>query len=196
MPHLGKTGELKTKPTQHSVKELRSIGIQPDMIVCRAELPVSQELRDKIGMFCNVNPEAVIENRDVDSIYEVPLELDRQKVDEYVLNKLDLPIGQPDLKEWKAFVEKEKNLKKEVEIALVGKYVDLHDAYISVVESLRHAGIFHDALVKIRWVNAENVNDETVNVLLKDVKGILVPGGFGDRGIEGKIRAIQYASRK
>ncbi|MDI6605421.1 MAG: CTP synthase [Thermoanaerobacteraceae bacterium] len=193
VPHLGKTGELKTKPTQHSVKELRSIGIQPDMIVCRAELPVSQELRDKIGMFCNVNPEAVIENRDVDSIYEVPLELDRQKVDEYVLNKLDLPIGQPDLKEWKAFVEKEKNLKKEVEIALVGKYVDLHDAYISVVESLRHAGIFHDALVKIRWVNAENVNDETVNVLLKDVKGILVPGGFGDRGIEGKIRAIQYA---
>ncbi|QSZ27057.1 CTP synthase [Aceticella autotrophica] len=193
VPHLGKTGELKTKPTQHSVKELRSIGIQPDMIVCRAELPVPQELRDKIGMFCNVNPEAVIENRDVDSIYEVPLELDRQKVDEYVLNKLDLPIGQPDLKEWKAFVEKEKHLKKEVEIALVGKYVDLHDAYISVVESLRHAGIFHDALVKIRWVNAENVNDETVNVLLKDVKGILVPGGFGDRGIEGKIRAIQYA---
>jgi CTP synthase len=193
VPHLGKTGELKTKPTQHSVKELRSIGIQPDMIVCRAELSISQELKDKIGMFCNVNPEAVIENRDVDSIYEVPLELDRQKVDEYVLNKLDLPIGQPDLKEWKAFVEKEKNLKKEVEIALVGKYVDLHDAYISVVESLRHAGIFHDALVKIRWVNAENVNDETVNLLLKDVKGILVPGGFGDRGIEGKIRAIQYA---
>lgn len=193
VPHLGKTGELKTKPTQHSVKELRSIGIQPDMIVCRTELPLSQDLKEKIGMFCNVSPEAVIENLDVDSIYEVPLELDRQKVDEYVLNRLHLPVGQPDLKEWRAFVAKEKNLSREVEIALVGKYVELHDAYISVVESLRHAGIYHDTAVNIRWVNAEHVNDETVEKLLKGVKGILVPGGFGDRGVEGKIRAAQYA---
>ncbi|SNX53596.1 CTP synthase [Thermoanaerobacterium sp. RBIITD] len=193
VPHLGKTGELKTKPTQHSVKELRSIGIQPDMIVCRTELPLTQDIKEKIGMFCNVKPDAVIENLDVDSIYEVPLELDKQKVDEYVLRRLHLPIGQPDLKEWRAFVEREKHLSKEVEIALVGKYVELHDAYISVVESLRHAGIYHDANVKIRWVNAEDVDDDTVDELLKGVKGILVPGGFGDRGVEGKIRAAQYA---
>ncbi|PHO07550.1 CTP synthase [Thermoanaerobacterium thermosaccharolyticum] len=193
VPHLGKTGELKTKPTQHSVKELRSIGIQPDMIVCRTEFPLTEDIKEKIGMFCNVKPDAVIENIDVDSIYEVPLELDRQKVDEYVINRLNLPAGEPDLKEWRAFVEKEKNLKREVEIALVGKYVELHDAYISVVESLRHAGIYNDANVKIRWVNSENVNDDTVDELLRGAKGILVPGGFGDRGVEGKIRAAQYA---
>lgn len=193
VPHLGKTGELKTKPTQHSVKELRSIGIQPDMIICRTELPLTQEIKDKIGMFCNVKSDAVIENLDVDSIYEVPIELDKQKVDEFVLKKLHLPIGKPDLKEWRTFVDREKHLSKEIEVALVGKYVELHDAYISVVESLRHAGIYHDANVDIRWINAEDVNDDTVNELLKGVKGIIVPGGFGDRGIDGKIRAIQYA---
>jgi CTP synthase len=193
VPHLGKTGELKTKPTQHSVKELRSIGIQPDMIVCRTELSLTQDLKEKIALFCNVNVEAVIENRDVESIYEVPLEFERQKVDEYVLKRLNLPLGQSDLKQWREYVEREKNPTKQVEVALVGKYVDLHDAYISVVEALKHAGVYHSAAVNIRWVNAEHVNNETVEMLLKGVDGILVPGGFGDRGIEGKIRAIQYA---
>ncbi|MEQ2128724.1 CTP synthase [Caldanaerobacter subterraneus KAk] len=193
VPHLGNTGELKTKPTQHSVKELRSIGIQPDMIVCRTELPLPQELREKIALFCNVSVEAVIENRDVESIYQVPLELERQKVDEYVIKRLNLPPGQSDLKEWREYVEKEKNPEHQVEVALVGKYVDLHDAYISVVEALKHAGVYHKTAVNIRWVNAEKVNDKTVDELLKGADGILVPGGFGDRGIEGKIRAIQYA---
>ncbi|MGB9680404.1 MAG: CTP synthase [Thermoanaerobacteraceae bacterium] len=193
VPHLGKTGELKTKPTQHSVKELRSIGIQPDMIVCRTEFPLSEEIKEKIAMFCNVNKEAVIENLDVDSIYQVPLELDKQKVDEYILKRLNLPVGKPDLKEWRGYVDKEKNLKNHIEIALVGKYVELHDAYISVVESLKHAGVYNDTSVYIRWINAENVNDQTVEKYLNGADGILVPGGFGDRGIEGKIRAAQYA---
>ncbi|HBT49587.1 MAG TPA: CTP synthase, partial [Caldanaerobacter subterraneus] len=159
----------------------------------RTELPLPQELREKIALFCNVSVEAVIENRDVESIYQVPLELERQKVDEYVIKRLNLPHGQSDLKEWREYVEKEKNPEHQVEVALVGKYVDLHDAYISVVEALKHAGVYHKTAVNIRWVNAEKVNDKTVDELLKGADGILVPGGFGDRGIEGKIRAIQYA---
>ncbi|MEZ0537123.1 CTP synthase [Caldicellulosiruptoraceae bacterium PP1] len=193
VPYLGKSGELKTKPTQHSVKELRSIGIQPDIIVCRTEKPLSDDLKSKIALFCNLKPEYVIQNLDAGSLYEVPLMLENEGLGEIVCEKLGFPCTKPDLAEWVSIVEKEKNLTECVKIALVGKYVELHDAYLSVAEALKHAGIFNSACVKILWINAEEVTNENASELLKDAHGILVPGGFGDRGIEGKIAAIKYA---
>ncbi|KRQ87764.1 CTP synthase [Caloramator mitchellensis] len=193
IPYLGKSGELKTKPTQHSVKELRSIGIQPDIIVCRTEKPLSIEIKEKIGLFCNVTAESVIQNIDADSIYEVPLLLNEEGLDELVVKKLKINCGEADLMEWKDMVNKLKNQKETVKIGLVGKYVELHDAYMSVAESLRHAGIANNCDVKIEWINAAHVDMENYKDVLKDVDGILVPGGFGDRGIEGKILAAKYA---
>lgn len=193
VPYIKAAGEMKTKPTQHSVKELRSLGIQPNVIVVRTEMPMSQEMKDKIALFCDIDPKAVIEARDADTLYAVPLMLQEQKLDQIVCEHLKLNCQEADMTEWKALVEKVRNLSRKTKIALVGKYVELQDAYISVVEALRHAGYAFDTDVEIQWINSEHVNRENVAELLKDANGILVPGGFGDRGIEGKIEAIRYA---
>jgi len=195
VPYLSKAGELKTKPTQHSVKELRSIGIQPDIIVCRAEKPLSEELKEKIALFCSVEPEAVIQNYDAETIYEVPLILQREGLDEVVAKKLGIDGMRADLSEWEEIINKIKNPKNRVNIALVGKYVELHDAYLSIVEALNHGGIANDARVFIKWVHSEDLEEENIDLkeVFDGINGILIPGGFGDRGIEGKIKAIQYA---
>ncbi|CAM4107605.1 CTP synthase [Geobacillus sp. FSL K6-0789] len=193
VPYIKAAGEMKTKPTQHSVKELRSLGIQPNVIVVRTEMPMPQEMKDKIALFCDIDPKAVIECRDADTLYAVPLMLQEQKLDQIVCEHLRLNCREADMTEWKALVEKVRNLSKTTKIALVGKYVELPDAYISVVEALRHAGYAFDTGIEIQWVNAEHVTRDNVAELLKDADGILVPGGFGDRGVEGKIEAIRYA---
>lgn len=193
IPYLKASGELKTKPTQHSVKELRSLGIQPDIIVCRTEHKLSQDMIDKLALFCDIEKEAVIEVPDVETLYEVPLLLHEQHFDRIVLNKLGIEAKEADLAEWRQMVDKIKGLSRTTHIALVGKYVSLPDAYLSVAEALNHAGIANDTEVKIRWVNSEEVTADNVATLLEGVDGILVPGGFGQRGIEGKIEAIRYA---
>ncbi|PLR96599.1 CTP synthase [Bacillus sp. T33-2] len=193
VPYIKAAGEMKTKPTQHSVKELRSLGIQPNVIVVRNEMPISQDMKDKIALFCDIDPKAVIECRDAETLYSVPLALQEQNLDQIVCQHLKLQCGTADMNEWKALVDKVLNLSQTTRIALVGKYVELQDAYISVVEALRHAGYAFDTDIEIKWINAEEVNDENVAAMLDDADGILVPGGFGDRGIEGKISAIRYA---
>ncbi|MDR7073876.1 CTP synthase [Fictibacillus barbaricus] len=193
IPYIRAAGELKTKPTQHSVKELRSLGIQPNIIVVRTEFPVPQDMKDKIGLFCDIDPKAVIEARDAETLYQVPIDLQEQKMDELVCKHLKLETHEPDMDEWKALIKRVTNLSGKVKIALVGKYVALQDAYISVVEALRHAGYNFDTDIEIDWINSETVTPENVTELLKDADGILVPGGFGDRGVEGKILATQYA---
>ncbi|MGD6856137.1 CTP synthase [Bacillus infantis] len=193
IPYIKAAGEMKTKPTQHSVKELRSLGIQPNVIVVRTEMPVSQDMKDKIGLFCDLDPKAVIECRDADTLYAVPLALQEQNFDQIVCDHLKLDCGQADMAEWTELLNKVRNLAKTTKIALVGKYVELQDAYISVVEALKHAGYSYDSDIEIKWVNSEEVTEGNVEELLQDADGILVPGGFGDRGIDGKILAIQYA---
>ncbi|HSR05323.1 MAG TPA: CTP synthase [Proteiniclasticum sp.] len=193
VPYLGKAGELKTKPTQHSVKELRSRGIQPDIIVCRSEKPLSGELKNKIGLFCNVEPRAVIQNLDADILYEIPLLLQKEGLDTLACEKLNLDCKEADNSEWEDMVYRMKHLDKKVTIALVGKYVELHDAYLSVVEALSHGGLHNGAEVEISWINAMDLTKENVGKRLQNADGILVPGGFGTRGIEGKILAIEYA---
>ncbi len=193
VPYIRKAGELKTKPTQHSVKELRSIGIQPDVIVCRSEKEISSELKSKIGLFCNLNSRNVIQNLDAEHLYEVPLMLHKEGLDRLVCEKLNLKCRDIDNSSWIDMVNNIKGLKEKVTIALVGKYVELHDAYISVVEALNHGGYANNSEVHIKWINAEDVNKNNGDELFKEVHGILVPGGFGDRGIEGKINAIQWA---
>lgn len=197
IPYLDKSGEMKTKPTQHSVKELLSIGIQPDLIVCRTEQVISQEMKNKIALFCNVNPKCVIQNLDAKTLYEVPLMFEKEQLAQIVCEKLGIEVKELNLEEWELLVKKEKIKKRKVKIALVGKYVELHDAYISIVESLYHAGIQLESEVEIEWIDAEKINNKSkAEQILKKVDGILVPGGFGDRGIEGKILAIEYARTK
>ena len=193
IPHLGMSGELKTKPTQHSVHELRGIGIQPDIIVCRADRPINQDLRDKIALFCDVEPKAVVAALDATDVYFVPLNLRDEGLDRLVIDKLEMKAGPLDLTEWNELVEKVRAKSGTVRIALVGKYVQLQDAYLSVVEALRHAGIHHGRDVEIVWVDAETLKPEEIRSQLASADGILVPGGFGVRGIEGKILAVQYA---
>jgi CTP synthase len=193
IPMLSASGELKTKPTQHSVKELRSIGIQPNVIVCRTEHPLSDDLKRKIALFCDIDPEAVIEARDAETLYEVPLMLQAEGLDDIVIKHLGLKCGEADMTEWIALVNKVKNLSHVTKIAIVGKYVALHDAYMSVVEALRHAGFYNDTDIDVMWINSEEVNEQNVAELLGEADGILVPGGFGDRGTEGKIIATRYA---
>lgn len=193
IPYLKASGEMKTKPTQASVKELQGMGIQPDIIVCRSEYSLDHILKDKIALFCNVLTSHVLQNLDVESLYEAPLAMEKEHLAEVACECLRLEERTPDLKEWEDMVKASKNLTKEVNIALVGKYISLHDAYISVVESLKHAGIANSAAVNIKWIDSENVTAENAAEILSDVSGILVPGGFGDRGIEGKIQAIKYA---
>ena len=193
LPYIKAAGELKTKPTQQSVKELRGLGIQPDIIVVRNELALTDELRAKISLFCDIPKQNVIESRDVSNLYQLPLNLKAQKIDDIVLKHFNLTAKEADMEEWISLVERVDNLKDEVRIALVGKYVELHDAYISVVESLKHAGYKHNSKVKIDWIQSEDITEENVHEYLKEADGILVPGGFGDRGVEGKITAIKYA---
>lgn len=193
IPYIRAASELKTKPTQHSVKELRSIGIQPDILVCRTELELSEDLKGKLALFCDVDREAVIQLKDAESIYEVPLMLAEQGMDKEVIKRLSLTCRPADLAEWKEIVRKVKNLSHQVTIGIVGKYVDLPDAYLSIVESLNHAGFQHNSHIKVRWINAEQVEKEGAEALLSGVDGILVPGGFGERGIEGKIATARYA---
>lgn len=193
VPFLSKAGELKTKPTQHSVKELRGIGIQPDIIVCRTEKALSRDLKDKIGLFCNLEGDSVVQNLDAENLYEVPLLLYKEGLDALVIKKLGLKCGNADLTEWNGLVDRIKNLKHKVKIALVGKYVELHDAYMSVAEALGHGGIANDTDVDIKWVHSEEITEDNVEEQLNDVDGVLIPGGFGPRGIEGKILAAKYA---
>ena len=195
VPYIGAAGELKTKPTQHSVKELRSIGIQPDIIVCRTERPLSDEMKEKLALFCDIDKDAVIENKTLNSIYEVPLLLSEEGMDRIVLEKLDLPNRPCDMEDWKKMVHAIYNTEKTLEIALVGKYVALHDAYLSVAEALNHAGIAYKTKVNIHWIDSETLEDPNLSMeeVFKGIDGIVVPGGFGNRGVEGKIRAVQYA---
>ncbi|MDH6365809.1 CTP synthase [Enterococcus sp. PF1-24] len=193
IPFLKAAGEMKTKPTQHSVKELRGLGIQPNILVVRTEQPVSQEVKNKLAQFCDVAPEAVVESRDVETLYSIPLALQAQKMDQIVCDHLKIDAPPADMSEWQALEKRVLNLKKKVRIALVGKYVELPDAYISVVESLKHSGFAYDAEIEIDWIKAQELTPETVEGRLQGADGILVPGGFGDRGIEGKIEAIRYA---
>lgn len=196
VPYISAAGELKTKPTQHSVKELRSIGISPDIIVCRSEKPISKEMREKMAMFCDVDPEAVIQNLTARSIYEVPMLMEEQGLDTIVLRKLEMEDKPKDMQGWHDMVARIlKKYDKKVTIAVVGKYVALQDAYISITESLRHATVANEAELDIHWVNAEEIeaDDTDMAKVMAGVDGILVPGGFGNRGIEGKIKAIQYA---
>lgn len=193
IPYLEKSGEMKSKPTQHSVKELLSIGIQPDLVVCRTQHEIPEDMKKKIALFCNIDYDCVIQNLDAKTLYEIPIMLEEEGLAKIVCKKLGLTDKKPNLVEWQEIIDKEAGIDKKVKIALVGKYVELHDAYISVVESLKHAGIAIGVDIDILWINAEEVNEQTAQDLLKDSNGILVPGGFGDRGIEGKIIAIQYA---
>ncbi len=193
IPYIKASGELKTKPTQASVKELQGMGIQPDVIVCRSEHPLTQELKDKIALFCNVPCSHVLQNLDVEYLYEAPLAMEREHLAKVVLESLELPCPEPDLSEWKSMVEDLRSANKDVTIGLVGKYISLHDAYLSVVEALKHGGIPNHANVHIKWIDSETVSEENAAEILADVDGLLVPGGFGSRGIEGKIAAIRYA---
>lgn len=196
VPYISAAGELKTKPTQHSVKELRSIGISPDIIVCRSEKPISKEMREKMAMFCDVDHDAVIQNLTARSIYEVPMLMEEQGLDTIVLRKLEMEDKPKDMHGWHDMVARIlKKYDKKVTIAVVGKYVALQDAYISITESLRHAAVANEAELDIHWVNAEEIeaDDADMTKVMAGVDGILVPGGFGNRGIEGKIKAIQYA---
>ncbi|HEU5139181.1 MAG TPA: CTP synthase [Bacillales bacterium] len=196
VPYLKAAGEMKTKPTQHSVKELRSIGIQPNVIVARTEMPISEDMKNKIALFSDINPKAVIEARDAETLYEVPLDLQEQHLDQLVCDHLKLDTREADMDEWKALVNKVMNLSGKATIAIVGKYVALQDAYISIVEALRHAGYVFDADVDLKWIASEDVTKDNVDQWLNDVDGILVPYGFGDRGTDGKIEAIRYAREK
>ena len=195
VPYIAAAGELKTKPTQHSVKELRSIGIAPDILVCRSEKPISKDMCEKMAMFCDVDPEAVIQNLTAESIYEVPMLMEEQGLDTVVLKKLDMEDKPKDMEHWHEMVARIlKKYDRKVKIAVVGKYVELHDAYISIAEALKHAAVANEAELEIKWVNSEKMEeDNNVEEMLKDVDGILVPGGFGNRGIEGKIMAVKYA---
>ena len=195
VPYISAAGELKTKPTQHSVKELRSIGIQPDILVCRSEKEISADMKKKLALFCDVDVEAVIENKTASTIYEVPLIMQKEGLDKIVLQKMNMDYSPANMEEWERMVYKIKNPKQRIKIAVVGKYVELPDAYISVTEALHHAGISNETDVKITWVNAEKIENNEVELdeAFAGCRGILVPGGFGDRGVEGKITAIRYA---
>jgi CTP synthase len=195
VPYLKAAGEIKTKPTQHSVKELRALGIHPDVIVLRTEVPIEEEVKEKIALFCDVNKEAVIQCLDVDILYQVVFDLHKQGLDQYVCKHLQLQCHEAKLDDWHELIETVKTLENEITIGLVGKYVQLHDAYLSVNEALKHAGYFHHTKVKIKWINAEEVNEDNIDEAVQDVDGILVPGGFGPRAIDGKIAAISYARK-
>ncbi len=196
IPYLKASGEMKTKPTQMSVKSLQSMGIWPDILVCRSDYPIDEHMREKIALFCNVKKEHVLQNLDAKSLYEVPLMMEEEHLAQAVCECLKIKCPEPDLSEWKQMVEAYHSPKETVKIGLVGKYVELHDAYLSVAEALRHGGIANRAEVEIKWIDSEEINENTVDSYLSDVDGILVPGGFGTRGTDGKILAAKYAREK
>ena len=195
LPFIYGSDEIKTKPTQNSVKDLRNMGIRPDALVCRAPFPTSDAIKNKLALFCSVDKENIIDSIDVKNIYQIPINYYNQKFDEIVLKQFKLPVKKADIKYWENLIETVDNLNKEIEIALVGKYVELHDAYISVAESLRHAGYKYNTKININWIDSEKLENHNTNLkeVFKNSKGIIVPGGFGSRGIEGKIKAIKYA---
>jgi CTP synthase len=193
IPWITAAKEMKTKPTQHSVKELRSIGIQPDILVCRSHLPLQSGIKEKLSAFCDVPVESVITSQDASSIYEVPLMLEQEGLAQQTLELFNLEQRQPDLSHWETLVQRMKSPQHEIEVAIVGKYVQLSDAYLSVVEALRHAAIAVNSEIKLRWINAEDLETEDLEIHLSGVSGIVVPGGFGIRGVDGKVKAIQYA---
>ena len=193
IPYLRASQEMKTKPTQASVKDLQGMGIQPDILVCRSEHPLTDGIKDKIALFCNVPSNHVLQNLDVEYLYEAPLAMEKENLAGAVCECLHLECPEPDLNDWTEMVDYLKHPNTDVTVALVGKYIQLHDAYISVVEALKHGGIFSRATVHIKWIDSETVTPENADELFSDVDGILVPGGFGDRGIDGKIEAIRYA---
>ena len=194
VPYIKSSGEMKTKPTQHSVMRLREIGLQPDMLLCRTEKSLTKEIKDKIALFCNVETESVIQAIDVDTIYEVPLMFNRQGFAEQIIKKVEIEAGDPSIEKWEDFVYRVKHPKNTVEIAICGKYTKLHDAYKSILESFIHAGAESDCTVKVRWVNSEELEKSMdAEKYLSGVDGLLIPGGFGERGIEGKIQAVKYA---
>jgi len=196
VPFIPTSGELKTKPTQHSVKELREIGIQPDILLCRTDRLLSNEIKTKIALFCNVDRDAVITARDVESIYEVPLILREEGLDDRIVDRLNIWTGKPNLRGWQRIVKRIKNTKKSTTIAIIGKYTHLKDSYKSLHEALIHGGIANDCKVNLVYVDSENVEKEEARTLLKGMDGILVPGGFGTRGIDGKIQAVRFAREK
>ncbi|EOS71342.1 CTP synthase [Lachnospiraceae bacterium MD308] len=193
IPYLRASQEMKTKPTQASVKDLQGMGIQPDILVCRSEYPLDDSIKDKIALFCNVPSSHVLQNLDVEYLYEAPLAMEEENLAGVVCECLKLDCPEPDLKDWQEMVNYLKHPTTEVTVALVGKYIQLHDAYISVVEALKHGGIFNHATVNIKWIDSETVTAKNAGTLFSDVSGILVPGGFGTRGIDGKLEAIRYA---
>lgn len=193
VPYIKAAGEMKTKPTQHSVKELRSLGIQPDAIVLRTELPISKGMKEKIALFCDINESAVIEMRDADTLYQVPIALREQHLDQIACDHFGLDLKEAQMEEWNDLVRRVRHLKGSITIGLVGKYVELPDAYLSVVEALKHAGFAYDADVHVRWINSEELDKKKIQNELSHVDGIIVPSGFGSRGINGKIEAIRYA---
>lgn len=193
IPYLKASGELKTKPTQQSVKELQGMGLWPDVLVCRSEYEIPEDLRTKIALFCNVPVQNVLQNLDVEYLYEAPLAMEKENLAKVVCEALHIDCPEPDLADWNDMIENLRNPKCDVTIAMVGKYIQLHDAYLSVVEALKHGGIAARASVNIKWIDSEEITEENVSELLADVDGVLVPGGFGTRGTEGKITAIQYA---
>ena len=196
VPYIKSSGEHKSKPTQHSVKELRALGISPDIIVMRVDEPVDQDIIDKIALFCNVKKDCVIENMTLPTLYEAPVMLEKAGLSWIVCRELGINAGPCEMEDWNKMLTRIENRSKSVTIGLVGKYVKLHDAYLSVAEALRHGGYENDASVNIKWIDAEDVTCESAELVLGDVDGILVPGGFGDRGIEGKIQAAKYAREK
>ena len=193
IPYLKASGEMKTKPTQGCVRELQSIGLRPDVLVCRSDYPLTQDIRDKLALFCNVRPDHVLQNLDASILYQVPLMMEDEHLAEVVLSDLGLPQREPDLTQWRQMCDRWMHPKRRVDIALVGKYTKLYDAYLSVAEALRHAGVANDAHVEIHWIDSETITPENVGEILGDMSGIIVPGGFGSRGIDGMIESIRYA---
>ena len=193
IPYIKASGELKTKPTQMSVKSLQSMGIWPDILVCRSDYPIDEHMKEKIALFCSVKKENVLQNLDADSLYEVPIMMEKEKLAQAVCESLKIPCPEPDLSDWKEMLNNLYRTKRSVSIAIVGKYVSLHDAYLSVAEAIKHGGIQHKTKVDIKWIDSEEITEDNLEEVLKGADGILVPGGFGQRGTEGKILAIKYA---
>ncbi|UCG51471.1 MAG: CTP synthase [Candidatus Latescibacterota bacterium] len=193
IPYIRAAKELKTKPTQNSVRQLREIGIQPDILLCRTEVPLNRDIRQKLALFCNVREEAVIEARDVASIYQVPIQFHKERLDDIIVRLLALDVPEPDLTEWQLLLKRMNDAEDEVAIAVCGKYTHLRDAYKSIIEAFTHAGIHNDVKVNIEWIDAEDIENHGAERYLKDVSGVLVPGGFGERGIQGKLEAVRYA---
>lgn len=194
VPYLAASGELKTKPTQHSVKQLLESGVQADVLVLRTEHSINEEIKRKVALFCNISPDAVIESKNASTIYEVPVMMQDEGLDQVVLKKFDMPVGEePDINQWKGFLQRLKNPKRTIKIGLIGKYIELKDSYISIHESLIHAGAVSESALDIKWIHSEGINESNVAAELADLDGVLVAPGFGERGIEGKITAVKYA---